>query len=161
MPTGWRAAPPAKMTSSPRLPRSARTRCSPSAQRSASAMLLLPEPFGPTIAVMPRSKRRRVRRGKLLKPVSSSCLRYKRSAFGRRERGIPGRERGLGRGPLGGLLAAAAAARRFLAVDQHRDGKRRAVLWAGGLQHAVQRRDAVLELAALLEARFLIQQRSV
>ncbi len=36
-----------------RLPRSDFALCSPSAQRTASEMLLLPHPLGPTIPVMP------------------------------------------------------------------------------------------------------------
>ena len=48
---------PEKIRSSPRLPRSDLSDCSPSAQRKASATLLLPEPFGPTMAVIGASKK--------------------------------------------------------------------------------------------------------
>src|SRR3989344_9113620 len=43
---------PFQMRSSPRLPRMLFIDCSPSTNRNASAILLLPEPFGPTIAVI-------------------------------------------------------------------------------------------------------------
>ena len=52
MPSADRRSEPAQMTSSALRDRSARP-CSPSAQRRASARLLLPDPFGPTTALMP------------------------------------------------------------------------------------------------------------
>ena len=66
---------PPKITSSilP-APRSWRLLVSPSTQRMASEMLLLPEPFGPTTAVMPRSMGILMRSGKLLKPCISSSF---------------------------------------------------------------------------------------
>ena len=57
------------MTSSALRDRSARP-CSPSAQRSASARLLLPEPFGPTTALMPLPNSTTVRSANDLKPCS-------------------------------------------------------------------------------------------
>src|SRR6478752_2672317 len=56
-PSGGRSAVPAKMTSSILPPRSAFAPCSPSTQAIASTTLDLPEPFGPTTAVMPGSRR--------------------------------------------------------------------------------------------------------
>ena len=53
--SGRRVAEPEKIMSSERVPRRFRIFCSPSTQRTASVMLLLPLPFGPTIAVMPWS----------------------------------------------------------------------------------------------------------
>ena len=67
-PSGGRSAVPAKMTSSILPPRSALAPCSPSTQAMASTTLDLPEPFGPTTAVMPGSKRSVVAEAKDLKP---------------------------------------------------------------------------------------------
>jgi len=53
MPDRARLSPPAKIISEVDLARSMLMLRSPSAQRMASAMLLLPVPLGPTIAVMP------------------------------------------------------------------------------------------------------------
>ncbi len=66
---------PPKMTSSilP-APRSCLELVSPSTQRMASEILLLPEPLGPTTAVMPRSMPILIRSGKLLKPCISSAF---------------------------------------------------------------------------------------
>ena len=50
--------------------------CSPSTQRMASATLLLPEPLGPTTAVIPRPYSNVVRLAKLLKPWMESRFRY-------------------------------------------------------------------------------------
>ena len=51
-------------------------RCSPKTQRIASETLLLPHPFGPTIAIIPSSKVRRVLSAKLLKPCISNVFKY-------------------------------------------------------------------------------------
>ena len=75
------------MTSSDLRDRSARP-CSPSAQRSASARLLLPEPFGPTTALMPGPNSTFVRSAKDLNPWSRSASR--RGSAGRASSG-PGR----------------------------------------------------------------------
>src|SRR5437763_14642606 len=74
-PSGGRPAVPAKMTSSILPPRNALAPCSPSTQAMASTTLLLPEPFGPTTAVMPGSKRSVVAEAKDLKPLSVNDLR--------------------------------------------------------------------------------------
>src|SRR5712691_9025294 len=58
------------------VPRRCLTRCSPRTQAIASATLLLPQPFGPTTAVMPSPvKMRSVWSAKDLKPVISRRLR--------------------------------------------------------------------------------------
>ena len=62
---------PLKIRSSPRLPRKLFMLCSPTTQRKASATLLLPEPFGPTIAVIGASNSSEVFLAKLLNPVIS------------------------------------------------------------------------------------------
>ena len=69
-PSGGRPAVPAKMTSSILPPRSAFAPCSPSTQAMASTTLLLPDPLGPTTAVMPGSKRSVVAEAKDLKPFT-------------------------------------------------------------------------------------------
>src|SRR6476646_5835582 len=72
MPTADRLSDPAKITSSLFRLRSARP-CSPSAQRSASARLLLPEPLGPTTALIPPPNSTRVRSANDLKPWRRSA----------------------------------------------------------------------------------------
>src|SRR5579875_698618 len=67
-PSGGRPAVPAKMTSSILPPRSALAPCSPSTQAMASTTLLLPDPLGPTTAVIPGSSRSVVAEAKDLKP---------------------------------------------------------------------------------------------
>ena len=74
-PSGGRSAVPAKMTSSIFPPRSALAPCSPSTQAMASTTLDLPEPLGPTTAVMPGSKRRVVAEANDLKPFIVRDLR--------------------------------------------------------------------------------------
>src|SRR5690349_17495230 len=69
MPCAERFSDPAKMTSSDFRLRSARP-CSPSDQRSASARLLLPEPLGPTTALIPGPNSTTVRSANDLKPWS-------------------------------------------------------------------------------------------
>ncbi len=64
------------MTSSILPPRSVLAPCSPITQARASTTLDLPEPLGPTTAVMPGSKRRVVADAKDLKPFSVRLLRY-------------------------------------------------------------------------------------
>ena len=59
-----------------RWPRTAPGDCSPSAQRTASVMLDLPEPLGPTITLTPGPNSSRVRSGKDLKPLSVIDFRY-------------------------------------------------------------------------------------
>jgi hypothetical protein len=77
-PTGTRASLPAKITSS--MPFAARPgACSPMAQRMASTTFDLPQPFGPTIAVIPGWKAKAVLSTKLLKPLIWSDLIRNRS----------------------------------------------------------------------------------
>ena len=76
MPRGLWSSVPAKMTSVIAPPRRAVGRCSPRTQRMASETLDLPQPLGPTMAVMPGSKTSRVFFAKLLKPLISSAWRY-------------------------------------------------------------------------------------
>src|SRR5690606_1774563 len=76
IPVGWRVSLPLKITSCMWLPRSALALCSPRHHRMASRMLLLPQPFGPTMEVMPFSSLTTVRSAKDLKPVISICLKY-------------------------------------------------------------------------------------
>ena len=87
------------MTSSDLRDRSARP-CSPSAQRSASARLLLPDPFGPTTALMPGPNSTLVRSANDLKP-------WRRRA---RSRGSPGVGRSAHATPPSGPGSAAARA---------------------------------------------------
>src|SRR5438270_8869431 len=75
-PSGAREEVPAKMTSSIFPPRNVFAPCSPITQARASTTLDLPEPLGPTTAVMPGSKRRVVGDAKDLKPFSVRLLRY-------------------------------------------------------------------------------------
>src|ERR1700760_4614026 len=75
-PSGARDEVPAKMTSSILPPRSVLAPCSPITHARASTTLDLPEPLGPTTAVMPGSKRRVVGEAKDLKPFSVRLLRY-------------------------------------------------------------------------------------
>ena len=70
-PWGRRVWVPVKMMSSDFCPRNWRIFCSPMTQRTASEILLLPLPLGPTIAVMPLSKVKVVLSAKDLKPRSS------------------------------------------------------------------------------------------
>ncbi len=77
-PNGAREDVPAKMTSSILPPRSVLAPCSPITQARASTTLDLPDPLGPTTAVMPGSKRRVVGAAKDLKPFSVRLLRYTR-----------------------------------------------------------------------------------
>src|SRR5215510_11968075 len=56
MPSGLRPGEPLKITSSMVSPRSCRALCSPITQRIASETLVLPQPFGPMMPVMPPLK---------------------------------------------------------------------------------------------------------
>src|SRR5690606_29126409 len=69
--TALRESLPLKMTSCMLPPRSVLALCSPSTQRMASEMLLLPLPFGPTTAVMPGTNSSSVLSAKDLNPVNS------------------------------------------------------------------------------------------
>src|SRR3954447_21553385 len=80
-PSGGRPEGAAEMTSSIFPPRSDFAPCSPMTQARASTTLDLPEPLGPTTAVMPGSKRKVVADAKDLKPL--------RVRLFRRTRGTP------------------------------------------------------------------------
>ncbi len=67
-PAGPRLSEPAKMTSSMARPRRCLADCSPMAQRMASTMLDLPQPLGPTTAVMGSGNVKTVRSTNDLKP---------------------------------------------------------------------------------------------
>src|SRR4051812_50125793 len=71
MPRLLREEEPLKMTSAISPPRSDLADCSPRIQRTASTTLLLPDPFGPTTAVMPGAKSSRVLSANDLNPTSS------------------------------------------------------------------------------------------
>ena len=68
MPMGGRFSEPAKMTSSIPLPRSRRGDCSPITHRTASTTFDLPQPLGPTTAVIPSWNVNTVRSTKDLNP---------------------------------------------------------------------------------------------
>src|SRR5262245_6420912 len=73
---GFRASLPLKITSSMRSPRRLLALCSPITQVMASATLLLPHPFGPTMAVTPLSKASSDRSETDLNPlISRRCRR--------------------------------------------------------------------------------------
>src|SRR5215467_9178426 len=65
------------MTPSIFLPRRSRAWPAPSTHLTESTMLVLPEPFGPTIAVTPPSNRISVARANVLKPSSCNDRRIK------------------------------------------------------------------------------------
>src|SRR5450756_194970 len=74
IPSGRLRAAPLKMTSSIVVPRRLFADCSPSTHCTASQMLDLPEPFGPTIAVMRDGRVTEVRSTKDLQPWISSLF---------------------------------------------------------------------------------------
>src|ERR1700678_3761002 len=80
-PSGGREVVPAKTTSSILPPRSDLAPCSPITQDSASTMLDLPEPFGPTTQVMPGSRRSVLAEAKDLNPRRESVFRCTRGIF--------------------------------------------------------------------------------
>jgi hypothetical protein len=80
-PTACRAEEPAKMTSSMALPRSVFADCSPRTHSTASVTLDLPDPFGPTMTVTPRSRCIGTRSAKDLKPLSVSDFRCNAAAL--------------------------------------------------------------------------------
>ena len=79
MPSGRRCVVPEKITSSIFAPRKFRILCSPNAQRIASDKLLLPLPFGPTIALIPGLNSSSVLSANDLKPKTSNFFRSKPS----------------------------------------------------------------------------------
>src|SRR5881409_3706897 len=76
MPNGLRPSVPLKITSAISPPRSALADCSPSTQRTASDTLDLPQPLGPTMAVMPGRKLSEVLSAKDLNPRTVRFFRY-------------------------------------------------------------------------------------
>src|SRR3954463_6177704 len=76
-PRGGRPAVPAKMTSSILPPRRDLAPCSPITHASASTTLDLPDPFGPTMQVMPGSSWSVVAEAKDLNPLRVRLFRYK------------------------------------------------------------------------------------
>ena len=81
IPSGRRRAAPLKMTSSIVVPRRLRADCSPRTHWTASQMLDLPEPFGPTMAVMRVGSVTEVLSTKDLKPWMSSFFSRNMNAF--------------------------------------------------------------------------------
>src|SRR5690242_19007142 len=75
-PSGGRPAVPAKITSSIEPPRSDFAPCSPITQARASTTLDLPDPLGPTMQVIPGSRRRWLDDAKDLKPFIVRLLTY-------------------------------------------------------------------------------------
>src|SRR5580700_4056611 len=75
-PSGGREVVPAKTTSSILPPRSDLMPCSPITHDSASTMLDLPDPLGPTTQVIPGSKRSVVAEANDLKPRRVRDFRY-------------------------------------------------------------------------------------
>src|SRR6476646_8749430 len=123
---------PPKITSCIDWPRTATGDCSPSAQRTASVTLDLPDPLGPTITLTPGPNSRRVRSGNDLKPFSVIDFRYTEAptSFER----LQGR---LGRLLLGILLAAPGAASELLALNRRADGEHAIVRRALLVDHVV------------------------
>src|ERR1700690_4015785 len=75
IPARGRCSEPEKIMSSVFLPRNNKYDCSPNTQRKESAIFDLPEPLGPTIAVMPPANSKTVRVAKVLYPCNSRDLR--------------------------------------------------------------------------------------
>src|SRR6185436_8298649 len=76
MPSGLRPSVPLKITSAISPPRSVLADCSPNTQRMASDTLDLPQPLGPTMAVMPGRKLREVLSAKDLNPRTVRFFKY-------------------------------------------------------------------------------------
>ncbi len=112
MPSGRRRSVPAKMMSSVRTPRRDRRLPSPSAQRIASKMLVLPLPFGPTTPVTWDENSIPVRSAKVLNPLSSR--RFRRTpAPPSNHPPAPGPSLRLGRAHTRASAGAGASARRY------------------------------------------------
>ena len=142
------------MTSSALRERSARP-CSPSAQRSASARLLLPEPFGPTTALMPGPNSTFVRSANDLKPWSrrasrrgsarARCAGHADDPQCRRRRCADPRSSQIAPAPAAAAAVSAVAARRALAdaqqlaVDPDLDPERLLVVGPGRVDEPVRR----------------------
>ncbi len=83
-PTACLAELPANMTSSIDAPRRCLALCSPKTHKTASEMLDLPEPLGPTTTVRPGSRRKAERSANDLKPFKTRDLRYTKAPWTRR-----------------------------------------------------------------------------
>src|SRR5260370_7338975 len=92
---------PLKITSAISPPRRLLALCSPRIQRTASTILLLPLPFGPTMPVMPAVKSNGVLSAKLLKPTNSKRLSMPTPVSGQWPV-ISGRAAAVAKGPGGG-----------------------------------------------------------
>src|SRR3954454_16765669 len=125
-PSGGRPEVPAKMKSSILPPRSALAPCSPSTQAMASTTLDLPEPLGPTTAVMPGSNRRVVAEAKDLKPFRVSDLRCTQAPDVVRRRGRQGSS-----SPAEGESGAMPAAEISAPGGENRSGQRGALVGSG------------------------------
>ena len=126
MPSGLRVSVPTKMQSSIFDPRRALALVSPRTQRMASARLLLPQPLGPTIAVMPGSNCSWMGSAKLLKPINSMRLRYTECPFRCRARRAlyhPAKTASMTIIP-GEIIRRAVAGRRSTPGDCRRSGRR-------------------------------------
>ena len=154
------------MTSSALRERSARP-CSPSAQRSASARLLLPDPFGPTTALIPGPNSTFVRSANDLKPCSRRARRRGSAAVvagllghepapsgvGARSRGRRAGGRSPGRRRRSRRRAATAPRRRPAARRRPRPRSGTSVSWSGPdrVDQPVRRPFAGPTLGVLLE----------
>src|SRR5579884_1120825 len=114
----WRPGAPPKITSCIDCPRTAIGDCSPRAHSTASVTLDLPDPFGPTITLVPGPKSSRVRSGKDLNPFRVMLFRYTRPPLRSSAHLLEGR---LGCDLLGVLLAAPAPATDLPAVERGQD----------------------------------------
>ena len=149
MPRAARRSDPAKITSSLLRLRSARP-CSPRAQRRASARLLLPEPLGPTTALIPGPNSTIVRSAKDLKPWSRSASR--RAGALTREPSRAGRGRAASAAAISAALLGAALPRaEGPAADRHLDPKQLVVVGPARVDEPVGRSLAVGSLGVLLE----------
>src|SRR3984885_11379192 len=115
---------PPKITSCIGWPRTATGDCSPSAHSTASVMLDLPEPLGPTITLTPGPNSSRVRSGNDLNPLTAIDFRYtwpRDGSFGHLL------QRALLRLLFRVLLAASRSAADLLAADRGVDRERAVV----------------------------------
>src|SRR5438309_2914478 len=178
MPSGCLVADPAKITSSGLRARTALADCSPSTHSTASLMLDLPEPFGPTMTTMPGWSSAEVRAAKDLKPTRSRRRRckgayeYARLSPSADETlnllglvefvlrlfvtlfDVEHLQRGVGGGLLGSALRVAAAAGVDVGPSLHLDDEHRGVAWPSMVHQVVDGRRLEARLRHLLEARF-------
>src|SRR4051812_11172706 len=129
-PSGGRPDVPAKMTSSIFPPRNDFAPCSPNTHAMASTTFDLPEPFGPTTAVMPGSKRKVVADAKDLKPLRVRLFRCTRGTP------VPGHAQGGTHGACRAGKAGATLTRRTASHPPTRPGAGRFVDSAACRGHA-------------------------